>query len=513
MVPREEQPRPAAAPDIGLRPRQGWDRKRIAEIVFLILVVGAAVLIRLWPIWQVHFWDETVYLQNAEVICCGKHNYSELASRPPLLSLLYAGVFKVWHHVYAASLLVAALNGLGALFLYWAGKALFGRVAGGISALLLTFSPFFVETGNSLLTDNPALSLTLLAFCVVLKGLTSDRPAWFALAGFLNALAGLMRFTSLITLFVFPFFLLWPRRRWASLGLFAAGVLLGFGPYLFWSQSEYGSLFSTLETARRNVGGSVEPRSFFVDNFGKIFPWLSLAGIALWLIALLWGTSKSREGVQGREAAHQDRLHTVPRWAPNAILSGWAALVFAYFSVLPHKELRYLIPLAAPWFLLSGGGLAVLTQGRTRWTRAAGVAVLLLCMGYNFAPSLRTFGRPFIEPYISEEKRAADYLNQQSGNKDELLYLNYNYPVFAYYTQLPIRVLQEEDMSFYQRFPWNMPSDGYLIIYKNLKKQPRPIWADVNRHFRRLREFPSLVVYSYQRSPTEETAGPEAANP
>ena len=174
-----------------------------------------------------HFWDETVYLQNAEVICCGKHNYSELSSRPPLLSLLYAGAFQLWHHDYIASLLVAGLNALGPLLLYFVGKRLAGRAAGGLSALLLAFSPFFVKTGNELLTDNPALTLTLLSFCVLLIGLDRQKPAWFGLAGFLTAIAGLMRFTSLITVFVFPLYLLWSRKRWVKAGLFAAGLAVG----------------------------------------------------------------------------------------------------------------------------------------------------------------------------------------------------------------------------------------------------------------------------------------------
>ena len=33
---------------------------------------------------KLHFWDEMVYLQSAQVICCGKTNYSELDYRPPL---------------------------------------------------------------------------------------------------------------------------------------------------------------------------------------------------------------------------------------------------------------------------------------------------------------------------------------------------------------------------------------------------------------------------------------------
>jgi 4-amino-4-deoxy-L-arabinose transferase-like glycosyltransferase len=448
----------------------------------------------------VHFWDEAVYLQNAEVICCGKHNYSELSSRPPLLSLLYGGSFQLWHHDYMASLLVAGLNALGPLLLYWAGKRLAGRAAGGLSALLLGFSPFFVKTGNELLTDNPALTLTLLAFCVLLIGLDRQKPAWFALAGFLTALAGLMRFTSLITIFVFPLYLIWSRKRWVNAGLFAMGLTVGFGPYLLWSRVQYGSLFFTLREARRNVGGSVEPGMFFIHNFEKIFPWLSLAGIGLWIVWWLLHASDTQGVAAAKSAPNPGGREVAPRLAFDAILAWWILIVLAYFSALPHKELRYLIPLAAPWFLLSGRGLAVLTTGQSKLTHAAGIVILVLTLGYSFAPILGRFKHPFIEPYISEEKRVADYLNEVDAKRFGAIYANYNYPVFAYYTHLPTHILREEGMDFYRDFPGNMPNDGYLIIYKNVQKEPRPIWADVNPHFRRLREYPSLVVYEYWKS-------------
>src|ERR671922_85310 len=100
-------------PDTADFPSRSRRTKVIAEWAFLILLVASAFIVRLWPMSRAHFWDETVYLQNAEVICCGKTNYSELSSRPPLLSLIFAGVFLLWNHVYAACLMTALLNALG----------------------------------------------------------------------------------------------------------------------------------------------------------------------------------------------------------------------------------------------------------------------------------------------------------------------------------------------------------------------------------------------------------------
>jgi len=455
-----------------------------AEVALLTLLASSAFLVRLWPLWQVHFWDETVYLQNAEVICCGRTHYSELNSRPPLLSLLFAGVYLLWHHVYAASLVTALLNALGPLLLYWAGKKLYGRTAGAIAGCLLAFSPFFVKWGNSLLTDQPAVTLMLLSFCLVLKGAPASRPALAALAGCVCALSGLMRFPSLILAALLPLFSLAPVRRIGNVLWFALGVLAGFAPYLLWSRMRFGAFFATLRLGMINVGGSVEPRLYYFQKFGEIFPWLTLAGVVLWFAA--WVLDRRQR-------------HTAPAWAWEAILWWWILLVMAYYSSIPHKELRYIMPLATPVLLLAGRGLGVLLRGRAWYTRAVGGCLLATWMAYSFAPTLQRFQSPFWEPFVSEEKEVADDL-KSNATRPALLYANHNSPVFAYYSELPTQVVLEQDMAFYQVFPRNMPADGYLIVYKQTALHPRPVWADVNPHFRLWREYPSLFVYEYRKT-------------
>ena len=107
----------------------GTKKQLIWEWAFVFFLLGAGFLLRVWGLSKVRFWDEAVYLQNAEVICCGKVNYSELGSRPPLLSLFFALIFLVWHHVYAASIATALLNALGPVFLYFSGRMMAGRAA------------------------------------------------------------------------------------------------------------------------------------------------------------------------------------------------------------------------------------------------------------------------------------------------------------------------------------------------------------------------------------------------
>lgn len=471
-----------------------------AEIAFLLLLFAAAFLVRLWPIWQVHYWDEAVYLQNAKVICCGKTNYSELSSRPPLLSLLYAGAFLLWNHDYAASLLAALLNGLAPVFLYWAGKLLYGRTTGLIASLLLAFSPLFAKMGNSLLTDHPALSLILVSFSTLLWAVRRDSKLGFALAGFFCALAGLTRFTSLITLVIFPLYLLPHVKRWRGPALFALGWTAGFAPYLVWSRLEYGSFLAPIRSALLNVLQVEEPWYYYLANWDDTFPWLSVAGVLLWG-AVVWRENREFLIAEGNESRWPFGPFTLrARLASDLILWWWVLVVVAYFSTqVPWKEPRYLMPCAPAWFLLSARGWDGLLSAGRLYRRVAATVLLALAMVYTFLPTAQRFREPFIEPWISEEKKVADFLSQQA-TEASILYANFNYPVFAYYTGLPTHVIASHDMSFYEAFPANMPQDGYVILYPNVGVQPVPTWADVDPHFRRLQEFPSLAVYEYRKA-------------
>ncbi len=499
MAPPGIPAKPAVFPPRSPRLRRPIDWIQVAEFTFLALLCAFGFLVRLWPIWKVHWWDEAVYLQDAAYIC-GKHNYSELASQPPLLSLLFAGVFLIWKSQYAASLLTAALNAAGALFLYFAARRLHGRAAAVIAALLLAFSPFFVQWGNTLLPDCPALTLTLLAFWFVLKAAAApENPVWPALAGFVTALSGLMRFPALLTVLIFPLYLLREGKSLRRFGLFAGGLCLGLAPYLLWAKLATGSSLAALRAGLSDVSGAAESKLYYLLNFKEAFPWVTLAGLALWLVASLrdslitWG----REGEEfvlriGKRA-------TAPRLASDAILWAWAALVLLYFSHLPHKEVRYILPLAAPLFLLAGRGLAVLARARAQQTRAVGMVVLALALAYSFAPLRQRFSMPLISSFVSEEVEASDYLNQRASPAGRL-YANFNYPVFGYYTNLKLDLLRQQDMSFYGAFPQNMPADGYLVLYKQVPKEPTVAWADANPHFRRMKELPSLVIYEYRRA-------------
>lgn len=482
-------------------------QKFVVESAFVILLVAAAFIVRLWPMSQAHFWDEAVYLQNAEVICCGKTNYSELSSRPPLLSLVFAGVFLLWNNVYAASLVTAFLNALGPLFLYLSGRMAKGRAAAAIASLLLAFSPFFVgafpewfvsdDTGNSLLSDSPALTLILLSFWLLLRALRKQTDLRFASAGFALALVVLMRFASLPSVAVLSLLVLFANRWWRAALVCGIGFTTGFAPYLCWSRLRYGGFLTTLHNGWQKFTGPGESPLYYLKNFGIIFSWITAAGLALWVAQ--WFLRNRRQtaragdhGTNPVEHLKQNRLRGF-----DLFLWGWATALLLFFSALRHKEARYVIPLAPPLFLLAGMGLSVLLRGRQTLTRIVGPVVLAGVLVYSFLPVRERFQSLLIDPDISEEMQVSDFLSRNIPPRT-VLYTNFNYPVFAYYTGLPIQPLLVRNPTFYQNLSRQMPADGILIAYKDLNEDPRVEWLDSNPHFRRFREFPSLLVYEYR---------------
>jgi hypothetical protein len=54
------------------------------ESFVLVLFVVAAILVRIWGASRIHFGDEMVYLQNAQVICCPLGVWREVLRQTPL---------------------------------------------------------------------------------------------------------------------------------------------------------------------------------------------------------------------------------------------------------------------------------------------------------------------------------------------------------------------------------------------------------------------------------------------
>jgi 4-amino-4-deoxy-L-arabinose transferase-like glycosyltransferase len=477
-------------------------RQVILQATFLVLVVAAAFVLRIWGLSKNRFWDETVYLQNAEVICCGKTNYSELDSRPPLLSLIFAGVYLLWHHIYAASIITALINALGVAFLYLSGRMIAGRIPAAIAALLLAFSPFMAGhgAGNSLLTDCPALTLILFSFWLLLRAIRNPTSLRFAYVGFAFALAVLMRFPSLASVGMLSLLIFAADRWWKAALACAAGFAAGIVPYLCWSRYAYGGFFATFVGGWQNVGGTGESHLYYFKNFADIFSWITLAGLALWIVQWTWEMWKRR--AEDHPAAETERTEGRHSRALEGFLWLWAVVLLLFFTALSHREERYAMPLAPPLFLLAGIGLSALMKPRRTIIRIGGTALLAAALAYTFLPAFQVFASPFIDTETSEEMDVSDFLIHNVP-QDTLLYANENYPVFAYYTNFNLDILPESGPPLYDALN-HLDADGIFIAYKDLDGEivePHIDWLDANPHFTQFQSFTSIVLYKFHANP------------
>ncbi|UWZ85438.1 glycosyltransferase family 39 protein [Occallatibacter riparius] len=500
--------------DVSGTPGSFFGADRTAEAtwfvaIFIFALFAAGFLVRVWGISKFHYWDEWVYLQDAQVICCGKINYSELDFRPPLLSVIFAGVFLFWRSVYVACITTAILNALAPVFLYFAGTKSVGRIPAAIASVLLAFAPFFVgvfpdgfasdDTGNSLLTDSPSLTMLILGLWLLLRALERPTALRFFCAGISLALCILMRFGAIPSVAMLLLLPLISPSRWKALLASVGGVAAGLAPYLLWSRLNFGGFLSTLRSAWSHVEGPVEPRTYFLHNAATVFTPVAIAGL---LLCLVYQLSLLRE----RFVRGSGVLRSVTDSRQSAIrvfLWLWLAAGLLFFSLMPHKEPRYILPLAPPVLLLAGSGLALFAALPSRALRVTGAMCVAAALLLVFLPLRERFRTPFINLGISDEELASRLL-QSSVPAGASLWMSFNYPVFAFYTNLPIQELSDVGPALYEDMK-KVPPGDVLIVYREAENpsQSDIAWVDASGRFKRIVEYPSLVIYCSVGSPKQ----------
>jgi 4-amino-4-deoxy-L-arabinose transferase-like glycosyltransferase len=485
-------------------------RRTAFEPLCLLLLVAAAFLIRLWGMSKMHFWDENVYLLNADYFFNGHAGYLEIDSRPPLLPLLFAGAFHLWNSDYAAEIVTALLNALGPLFIYLAGRRIVGQSAAAIAALLLAFGPFFVGVcpdgrggfvpncnGHSLLTDCPGLTLILISLWLGVRALEKQTALRFAVFGFSLAMTVLMRLGSLSTVGILSLLVLGARGRVRASFACAAGIALGMAPYFCWSKLEYGGFLETFKQGWSNLGIDTEPFDYYLRLMPQIMSWLALAGLALWLLRKGWEFHRKRQlGEVPRMSLAIPGEH---RLSWDLYLCFWTVAVLGFFSSLGHKESRYAIALAAPMLLLAGSGLSTLLASTRTALKMAGGALLAGALIVTVWPSHHRFDGGFIDHSVSNEMIVAQFLKDNLPSST-IVYANLNYPDFAYYSGLTVIAIPEDGEQLYVELN-RLPAGSVLIAYKvsddnqGSPAEPAITFLDSNPRFTRIREFPTMVIY------------------
>jgi 4-amino-4-deoxy-L-arabinose transferase-like glycosyltransferase len=480
-----------------MRPRLDY-----RAVLGVILVLG--LLLRVLPLTYSHFWDETVFLQDAKVISDGRTNYDEFFERPPLLSMAYALGFTVWDNVYVANAVQGLITTLAVLFAFLYVRRTFGQPAALCAAFLMAFAPYLVETSHELLTDMPAVALMLAAMW--LFDLSGKGSA--LLAGVTYALAIETRFTSLFLMLYFLLELAASPRRLARLVLLGVGAAATLAPYLLWLKSRYGSFFYPFVLARRIVQEwtAPVPASFYFDGVRGIFPLSMWAAVLLAVVSLLaHAEERMRDGAAAEPAEREAARSRVTR---QLTLLVWGGAFFAYMLSIPHKEIRYLLPLAIPAVVLAAVGIAWVWQWVALRRRPLRVAVIFLgslIALADYGRPLRALTGPLVDRSVWPEVQVAQYLRTHSTRSDTV-YAAHNFPVLAFYSERRTVSLLTIQDDFDHEWPELMSRPGFFVyfppehigeIHARHALKPDGEFLAAHRNFVPVQSFPTATVYRY----------------
>ncbi len=461
------------------------NRKKLAKILIGAGIILLTFFFYLIPIRAAHFWDETVYLQNAETIFFGATNYNELSFRPPLLSIFYGLGFLIWHSAAFASIITAALAVLAPIFFFFIGKKLYGPKVGTVAALMIGFSPFIIQNANYLLTDVPVISFMAISFYLALF---RERKGLLFLSGIFLSLSILMKFTAILLAPILLLYLIITKTKLKNILIFCSGGLLAMLPYLVWAQASFGNFLEPFIKGNSFVQGATQGLWFYFASLPVAFTPLALIGFILFIIYSIRGLAKRDFKFKKEELT----------------FLAWIALIAAFLMYTPHKELRYILPISVPFILLASRGLFFIPEkmfkkNRARISRILTCTVIIFMIASALIYHAFFSGFNFIDNSKSADMIASNYLTKDLGfNGTIYFFVGDDWPVFAYYTGLKTELL-----------PWGTPDSFYkgdysilkknsaLIINNQTESDPKISWMNNSTQFKFMGNSNQYYFYEY----------------
>lgn len=437
-------------------------------IIILILLFG--FLIRFFPLrLDYHFWDETVYLQHAEIIDgLSPNNYNEFDFRPPLFPFMLATIFLLSHSLTAAHLLVAGLSTLGILLTFYFGKELFNKRIGAVASLIYLLSEVNVRISHEILVDSILPVFWILTAIFTLKMIKEDKSRHYLLAGIFTGLSILLKFTSLvIPLAVIPILFINKIEKleldhWfiklkelflnKNLGLFLVSILITITPYLAWNQITYNNPLYTFKTGLELSGAPDDPLTY-AKGFHHLLPLPFLLGGVLFLLKL--------------------KEFKKPKVNVPFIFS--LTLVIALQYLIQNKELRFMLPITPFVFTMVASGLGWFRKfGKKKYLLLISVLVILSAFTlpkYQYVSDLFK-GDLIKDSWWPPVYQASIWLKKETS-RGSIVYTNYRWPALGYYSKREIRLMPVTE-NFQTRIGEVLTQSGYVYQSKYAPEAREP---------------------------------------
>jgi len=447
--------------------------KRKIFLASLAVILVAGFLLRLFPVrGGYHYWDETVYLQHAEILTGESPDvYNEFEFRPPLFSLMLAGAFLISSSLFSAHLTVAGISSLAIILVYIIGKELYSRQTAIIAAAIYAASPLGIILSHDILVDPILPVFWLLTAFSLTRALRSHRRVYFVLTGLIAVLAVLMKFTSLVIIPVVTMVVLISQFKESQFDkdsvfsnledfvlsqnnwLIVAGFFIGILPYLIWSYVEFGSALHVFTAAWTKSGA----RDAFMTYLNGWTIYL-LAPLYIGILLFLWKID----------------LKKMKNYLPIVFfLSLYIPLQF----FVANKETRFLIPVVPFMALIAAEGLRKLRAGEIfeNMKLSKSIFIFLILTSIIIVPSSMQERNVFAQGLTAEWEapvmKAGEWLNQNT-DENASVYTNYQYPALGYYSKRNI-VWFREYVPIDEIIGEEMDESGY-VYYSSGSPYPHP---------------------------------------
>jgi len=452
-------------------------------VLFLVFIVIIPFCFRVFPIRTTHYWDESVYLQHAEIFYNGFDNYSEFDFRPVFLSFAISFFYLFYHNEIMAHFVVSFLSILGCVFIYLLGKELYHEKIGVISALSYAYLPLLITWSRFISTDSVASSFIIMSIYFFVRMKKYD----YVFAGLFFAISVMTKFTSLLIFSIFILFFLFKKVKFNYLVKVFFFSLIFIIPYLIFAQYKAGFFLIPF------IKGSflvLDKNVSYLYYFYNLFSVLNyvIFGLFAYLIMLFLNRNKILDGKLFFDYN-------------DLVLILFSLIFLLYMTKTPHKELRYIIPLVFGLILISSKGLYYLfkLKDEKRFN-----IFLIIFIIFLLAFSIYQFDSRLIQDYDSEAKVVATWMKDNLPN-DSIVYSNAEFPVIAYYSGLKTYPVYPLNENIYEILYHKLDKPGYFVTsitadqYTSSEKvHPTEKYLSKDNHFTLVKAFDTYRIYKYE---------------
>ena len=322
------------------------------KTIFLTLIFLFSLFLRIAAskIDPLRWWDETVYADLGWDLHINPFDYSfshgwsdyvpgdwpKAGYRAPLLPYFLALTYLLKLNV---DLLMPVIGALSVVFIYFLGCEMFNEKVAAYSSILMSILPIHVIYSGKILTGVFGTFFLIASIWFFWKGFEKRKDKYKILFGIFLAVSFLARYTVLFLFFLFPIYLFVKNKNlsflkdkylWFSFFAF----LLVLAPWFIYGMLQYNNPLGPLLHAKKASAywGGAQPWYYYFVNSFDAFSLL----LPIFLLALIYiGFNPAKINKE------------------TIFLLIWFFIFLLFLQPIPHKEVRFLLPVAPSIVLLS----------------------------------------------------------------------------------------------------------------------------------------------------------------